>query len=446
MLHKGKLHAALQLKKGQFSLYDGSFGEQLQAYRHALEMLYQRYPSSKLLEDILPPEGSHVLPFDTADAKRRRDSGVAVSHFNVPAGARPSIEFDRWLASVDRPSPNVTPMFPFGREFTNHEQARQWAECIEGITTLAVDGSQLQPWRDASIPVALIQVGFFANPHAHGRPYTKDVHLEVLSPEEIMEESKSESSDPDSYPYSEMQVTLRRYMLEVETLCNQMEQYASARRVGDPAHSPVVFFDGSLVVSFALTMPSPYRERYIAAAVSLLRTSEQQRVPLIGFINTSYARDIITMLRRLDAMEDRPVLRETKRIHDALLWQGQLNWGDRTPALICARGDVLEGYGPYRESVAFCYLQTSSSHAPARLEFPRWMLDDGVLEPVLDVVRAEVIAGGNGYPYAIETADAVSVISMQDRAEFYAYFQEFIERQGMKFRISTKAASKSRRR
>jgi hypothetical protein len=224
-----------------------------------------------------------------------------------------------------------------------------------------------------------------------------------------------------------------------------MKQFARAHRPGDPAHSPVVFFDGSLVVSFALTMPSPYREQYIASAVSLLQTSEEQRVPLIGYIDTSYARDIITMLRRLDDLERQPVLRETKKVHDALLWQGCMHWGDRTPAMICARGDILEGYGEYRESVAFCYLQTTANRPPARLEFPRWMLDDGVLEPVLDVVRAEVIAG-QGYPYAIETADAVAVITMQDRAEFYQQFQEFIERQGLKFTFSTKAVSKSRRR
>ncbi len=404
-----------------FTSYDGSFSDQLNAYRHALETLYSRYSSSAELEHMLPPEGTPL-----------------------PAGARPSIEFDRWLVSVTQ-SDYHGPLYPFGREFANHEQARQWAECIEGITTLAVDGSQLQPWRDASIPVALIQVGFFANPHAQGRSYTKDVRIEVLSPDEIVEESKSESIDPDSYPYSELQVTLRRYMLEVETICTQMEQFARARRASDPAHSPVVFFDGSLVVSFALTMPSPYRERYITSAVSLLRTSEQFRVPLIGYIDTSYARDMITMLRRLDAMQARPALRETKRIHDALLWHGHLHWGDRTPAMICARGDILEGYGAYRESVAFCYLQTTSHQPPARLEFPRWMLDDGVLEPVLDVVRAEVIAG-NGYPYAIETADAVSVITMQDRAEFYAQFQEFSERQGLKFSFSRKSVSKSRRR
>ena len=62
-----------------------------------------------------------------------------------------------------------------------------------------------------------------------------------------------------------------------------------------------------------------------------------------------------------------------------------------------------------------------------------------------DIVRAEIIAG-NGYPYAIETADAVSVISMQDRNEFYAHFQAFMERQGVKFTFSTKSLSKNRRR
>lgn len=422
MLHKGKLQAALNAKKTQFSLYDGSFGEQLKLYQYALESLYEHYKSSAQLESALPPDQISM----------------------PPAGARPSIEFDRWLVDVAHRDYHG-PLFPFGHEFANHEQARQWAECIEGVTTMAIDGSQLLPWRDASIPVALIQVGFFINPHMQGRPYTKDVHMEVLAPDELMEEAKSEASEPDSYPYSEMQVTLRRYLLEIETLRDQMEQLASKRREDDPVYSPVVFFDGSLVVSFALTMPSPYRERYINSAVLLLKTSEDLRVPLIGYIDTSYARDMITMLRRLDSVQQHSVLRETKKIHDALLWQGNLRWGDRTPAMICARNDILESYGEYRNSVAFCYLQTTAQRPPSRLEFPRWMLDEGMLDSVLDVVRAEIIAG-NGYPYAIETADAVSVITMQDRNEFYAHFQAFMERQGVKFSFSTKSMSKKRRR
>ncbi|MGH2497998.1 MAG: DNA double-strand break repair nuclease NurA [Ktedonobacteraceae bacterium] len=422
MLHKGKLQAALNAKYGQFTTDNAAFNDQLRAYRTALETLYLRYPSGEQLEYQLPP-----------------DKEGAQS-----AGARPSSEFDNWLVNAPYDEYHG-PLFPFGREFDNHEQARQWAECIEGITTVAVDGSQLLPWRDASIPVALIQVGLFANPHMQGRPYNKDVRMEVLSPDEIMEQSRTENKDPDSYPYSEIQVTLRRYTLEIETLVSQMEHYARERRASDAAYSPVVFFDGSLVVSFALTMPSPYRERYIASAVSLLKTSEQCRIPLIGYIDTSYARDMITMLLRLDSAQSQPMLRETKKIHDSLLWQGHMRWGDRTPAMICARGDVLQGYGDYRESVAFCYLKTTATQPPARLEFPRWMLDDGLLEPVMDVVRAEVIAG-NGYPYAIETADAAAVISQQDRMEFYAHFQDFMKKQGIEFSFSRKAVSKSRRR
>lgn len=422
MLHKGKLLAALNAKRGQFSLYDDSFGEQLELYQRALETLYQHYLSSAQLEQALPSD----------------ESGMPT------AGARPSIEFDRWLVEADQ-YPYHGPLVPFGREFANHEQARQWAECIEGVTTVAVDGSQLMPWRDASIPVALVQVGFFVNPHQQNRPYIKDVCMEVLAPDEIMEEPKNEADDPDSYPYSDMKVTLRRYLLEIETLCHQMEQLALARREDDPLYSPIVFFDGSLVVSFAQMMPSPYREQYIESAVALLRTSEELRVPLIGYIDTSFARDIVTMLRRLDSTQPSPVLRETKKIHDALLWHNHLHWGDRTPAMICARQDILQSYGPYHDRIAFCYLQTTGHRPPTRLEFPRWMLDDGVLEPVLDVVRAEVIAG-NGYPYAIETADAVSVITMQDRSDFYAQFQAFMERQGVKFTFSTKSLSKNRRR
>ena len=50
-----------------------------------------------------------------------------------------------------------------------------------------------------------------------------------------------------------------------------------------------------------------------------------------------------------------------------------------------------------------------------------------MLDEALDVVRAEVIAG-NGYPYAIEAADAVAVISLRDREEFYRVFQDFAAR------------------
>jgi hypothetical protein len=187
-------------------------------------------------------------------------------------------------------------------------------------------------------------------------------------------------------------------------------------------------------------MQPAYRERYVSATLALLEASQNCRVPLIGYIDTSYARDVTTLLGRL--FEQLP---ETKHLHDALLWQGALEWGERTPAFISARGDVLGGYGRFHEQVAFVYMQTVSYRPPARLEFPRWMLEDGLLDAVLDVVRAEVIIG-NGYPYAIEAADAVAVISLRDREEFYRLFQDFAARNDLGLSFSSKILSKSRRR
>lgn len=437
MLYASKVLAALAEKRDHFRGFGAEFGKQISGYREALRQLGQRYPTAA---DI------------SAKLAARADA-------TAPVGALPTQEYDRWRALVGNPAGGLIPALTFREQFEHHQQARAWAERLRGITTLAVDGSQLPPWRDASLPVGLIQVGLFENPHDSAQRYVKDVLVEILSPADLAEgEDMSHAAASgqngagagqgglaqkrtphESFAYSEQMVHLRRFELETQTLVNWMRRYAE-RPAETRAAFPLVFYDGSLVVSFALTMPPIYRERYISAALSLLDASQSCRVPLIGYIDTSFARDVTTLLGRL--FEQLP---ETKHLHDALLWQGVLEWGDRTPAFISARGDVLGSYGRFHEQVAFVYMQTVSHRPPARLEFPRWMLDEGILDAVLDVVRAEVIAG-NGYPYAIEAADAVAVISLRDREEFYRLFQDFAARNDLGLSFSSKALSKSRRR
>jgi hypothetical protein len=60
-------------------------------------------------------------------------------------------------------------------------------------------------------------------------------------------------------------------------------------------------------------------------------------------------------------------------------------------------------------------------------------------------VRAECIVG-TGYPYCLETVDAVAVLTMEDRERFYRLFQEFAERENLALRFSRKAVSKRYRR
>lgn len=431
MLHTRKLLDELARQRDGLLRYEARHGDTLSQYRAALASLRERYPSAERL----------------VAAQRAWQAGHDEQQ---PLGARPTPEYDAWLATRER-----FPALRFGERFDSHEQSRAWAERLRGVTTFAVDGSQLPPWRDASAPIALVQAGLYENPHQPPQPYVKDVVVELLTPDELTgdEPDLADARADDDMGYSSRFVQLRRFELEAETVISRMEHHHRRREElaarGEPAPLVVAFYDGSLIVSFALKAPPPYRERYVAASLRMLEASERCGVPLLGYIDTSYARDIVAMLRALgdspaqSIQAEPPLAAEPRGLSDAALWRGALGWGDRTPTFLSARYD-LERIGHGME-VGFVYFQAALDRPPARIEFPRWLLDAGLLDRVLDVVRAEVIAG-TGYPYPIEAADAVAVISTHDRAQFYALFQEFAEREGLSLSFSRKALSKSRRR
>jgi hypothetical protein len=425
MLYTEKLLAELERTRERFTSYQERYGQQLDTYRTVLASLSTHHDSAVLLSAAQTERLQHLQGSQSA-------------------GARPTSEYDRWRAGGGE----GVPVLRFGRTFPHHEAARHWAECLRGTTTFAVDGSQLLPWRDASVPIALVQAGVFENPHeplaGATNNYKKDVVIELLPPDELLTAvPDTDARTGEALGYSTQIVHLRRFELEMRTLIERMRHHAEKQGAsGRPEGRVIAFYDGSLIVSFALKMPTPYRDRYVQAARQLLRASYEYRIPLIGYIDTSYARDILTMLSTLEI--DPPA--ETSGIHDALLWLGSMGWGDRTPAFISARDDLGRmGYQEQQHDVAFVYFQAALDRPPARLEFPRWVLEAGLLDQVLDAVRGEVIAG-NGYPYPVEAADAVAVIGNRDRAEFYSLFQTFAEREGLAFGFSRKALSKSRRR
>ncbi|MEO7003120.1 MAG: DNA double-strand break repair nuclease NurA [Ktedonobacterales bacterium] len=460
MLYTQKVLEALARSREGFVGYQEGYLQRLEEARAALAALRTRYPMAQALEATQQTiQREQALSVDGTSGTAQTSS----------VGARPTVEYDRWL---HEPSMPALPTLPFGQSFANHEESRAWAECLRGVTTFAVDGSQLLPWRDASLPVALVQIGLFENPHQPPAPYTKDAIVEVLSPEDLLFADSGGSQGMDERSgedlgYSERITHLRRFELEIETIIARMQRHRDLRAAHPAQAAPLVvaFYDGSLIPSFALKSQPPYRERYVRASRLLLSASAACRVPLVGYIDTSYARDILSMLRALhmvgDATSDQrdagaaQNAQNTHGLHDALLWHGRLAWGDRTPAFISARYDLARlGFDADRSDgsedataseIAFVYFQAALDRPPARLELPHWVLDAGLLDRVMDVVRAETIAG-NGYPYPIESADAVAVISAPDRAQFYALFQTFAAREGLNISFSRKALSKSRRR
>ena len=349
----------------------------------------------------------------------------------VGEGALPTEEFDKAVDGLIR--------FPL--QFANHQEAREWAlKTLLNRTTFATDGSQIMPTKDFSVPVAVVQVGWFENFHTSEGRYVKDTKLEILTPKDL---STGTGADRQ---ISESEVGLHRFRMEASTLCEYMKAQVNENPASDQSNRPIAFFDNTLVISFA----DRFKDRqkpYVESVLSMLRCSEESQIPLVGYVDTTFARDLTNMLHLYFGLS------AAEKIHDAILFDlvaedGKMRWGDRTPLYICAREGILDEYkdeiGDLRRRIGFVYIKTNTS-VPARIDVPLWVYEAGLLDDVLDIVRAEVIVG-NGYPYAIETADAVTVISQKDRETFLRVFQEFTTHENIKLRFSRKALSKSRRR
>lgn len=391
MLHREKAIASLTNKAELFKGYEAQQLKILESYQAELSEL------GKLSQEELHGE---------------------LSSLEWP-GALPTSEQDQYSNIV----------VPFQHTWDNHEQARAWAlEVIEEVPTIAVDGSQITPSKELSIPVGAVQIGWFINPHDKSRAYVKDIEFEVLAPDEL-----SDLSGDTGFP--NWRVNMQRFRGECETLISLMKKYCGE------SNRPVCFFDGSLIVSFVQHMQPDRQRTYVQAINKLLDASKNYQIPLVGYTDTSYAKDLTVML------DIRRGASPQKVISDGALLRSNMDWGDRTIAYICARDDDVLPFSEqkYYQQMLFVYLKSTSDRPPARLDLPRWILEEGLLDYTLDVVRAECVIG-NGYPYTIETADAVAVLTHQDRDRFYRLFQEFAQKEALPLRFSKKSVSKRGRR
>ncbi len=389
--------------------------------------------SAELLQ-VLGEKQAEFLSFSSSASQTYEAYRQALRRMS----AQTDVAITELLSDYDHPG--ARPLEPLGQHanwcipsqlrWDNREHSLAWVrDRLTGITTFAVDGSQIFPSKDVSPPIALVQVGWFENPHLPEGNYQKDIRLTIMPPSELQVMRNSRPLD--------RQVGMRRFQMEVERIVEFMETHP---RCDDC----LVFFDGSLVVTFAEAFDLECRAFYAEQMVNLLRASETYRVPVVGYIDTSQACDLMQMLQCLE------ILPETTTLNDPQLVGAGMKWGDRTPVFSCARpGDawgqgILSQYEEQSEAIAFTYMKTNGN-APVRLEFPRWIYDEGRLAFMLDVVRGEIIIG-SGYPYAIETADQVAVLQAEDRRLFFKLLQDWAETAHLSLHFSRKMISKQFRR
>jgi hypothetical protein len=402
MLYRNLLAEALEGRREEFLRFDEEWRVRVREY-------CERW---RLLDGL-----------SSAEVSRRAEAA------RISSGALPSTELDRIGSMV----------VPFGKAWATHEEARGWAlDALSERVTFAADGSQLTPGKETSLPVAVVQVAWFENPHSREHSYEKQARSEIISPEELM-------SGTDERVKADTLIDLHRFRLEIEETARFLEKKRGWQERQE--RTPVALLDGTLLISIALPK-TRIQDAYVDSLVKLVQLSSETRVPLVGFVDQSYARDLV---RLLDVLKDRTSREHDLSIYDAQFLHAQIEnappilerWGTRTSFCYSLREGFEDDSGA--PLIGFTYLQTTGEGLPARLDMPAWVYEAGLLDDVVDAVRAECIVG-LGYPYAIETADAAAVITQRDRAEFLRVLQEFAERERLSFGLSRKSASKVRRR
>jgi hypothetical protein len=400
---------------------------------HVIGALESKREDFARFERSLRGEVSELAARLGALAGRRAEEVRRESGANVARVAFPSDELERVGAAV----------LPFRESWRSHEEARRWAlETLRHRTTFAADGSQIFPGREASLPVAAVQIASFENPHTPEGRYTKDVHFEVLAPDELLGRA-------GDYESPEQVVGLRRFELEARAVCHFLERKRDWRKNGERA--PLAFFDNTLLVaSLRKGTDRHLSQRMADALAELIITSRETEVPVVGYVDHSYAHDIGGLLAALhrDLPEsnayDAQILRAPARGTNS---PPLAHWGDRTVFWHCQRPNLAEAFFDERGAplVGFLYLQTTADGHPARLDIPAWVHEAGLVEEVADAVRAECVVG-NGYPYAIEAADQAALMTGRDREQFLRAVQDFAAEHRLDFHVSHKALSKGRRR
>ncbi|MFW6436063.1 MAG: DNA double-strand break repair nuclease NurA [Halococcoides sp.] len=370
---------------------------------------------------------------------------AALADHSYP-GAVPTTAFDDCDSLiVDHPASDA---------FDHHEDVNAWArEILAGVPVLAVDGSQLPPTTQFSVPLAYVQSAWALNHHRPEGRLDRDIEGRLLTPDTITRES-----DEGDYRFVDTQlVGHARFEHEGCVLVDRIAALAAARDAGELDRPPVALYDGPLIASFANPLAPETRDRYLETLSRVIAASEYHEVPLVGYVADSSATELVKMLRLLDP--DR--FGEDRVVPDAHVLGGLMSpWGDRTIPFVSKRDgsvDALETtyrgeQFAFEDDILFSYLKVPPGSGLDRIEFPGWLCrqdgpgdDETMFEYTVAVVRAE--AGvGRGYPEILQQADSDAVLDATDRQQFQRLLGRWAESNDVPLEWTAKARSKELRR
>ncbi|MFL5732332.1 MAG: DNA double-strand break repair nuclease NurA [Chloroflexia bacterium] len=208
----------------------------------------------------------------------------------------------------------------------------------------------------------------------------------------------------------------------------------------------LALLDGSLMQLVLVLSKEEHVEALMADYFRTLRAFHDIRVPIIGYISLPESQMVMRAIRMLAC--DKPVPCEKQpdpddpcgcrplwTINDADLFWEMLDANQRSPIFGPEFSHLVGSNAPDIKQMVFAYLGTQ--YETARLEFPAWVWEEGLLERAISITLHQSLLG-RGYPNCLTLAHQFAALHNVDRESYYF----LLERAGLLTKTSEKAHGK----
>jgi len=301
------------------------------------------------------------------------------------------------------PQEPVRHIIPLGDAFITPIEMKNWAaEVLSAKVVIAVDGSQIITTGEFNIPIGFVQAGAFWTEYTPEKGfYGKDFRSDLFIGSTATEEREQ------SEPLHEMGVDIKRLAKEIDLALDTIEKF---RKKGAKAH---LLLDGSLVFRFLSRANEEVKKAMCKNLVRLLHACEEKSIPIAGYVDHSFAKDITATLEKLLKKSYDIKVSDIAVVGPAV---GEGGFGARTSVFRLKHDFTSRYYGEYANDICFFY-QKLHSGPPVRIEFPKWICDAEAVQDLARVVAAQAIIG-DGYPYVLLRAHETAFLESANRDRF----------------------------
>ena len=318
--------------------------------------------------------------------------------------------------------------------------------CPPDFAVIAVDGSHIDVDRHSAARCCLINIGSVVLRYGQ-KPDA------MLSSRPALYASEQDLTIAD--PLSNNEQPLERELLGMKRTVAEIQALAELCEELPPDLPALALLDGSLIL-FRLAGLPDYVSRellengYLKALNRIKDSSKKKKLALASYISFPRSTEVVNALRVAVCPHDPPDCdrncprsapaskRECEAVaglQDSSIFARILEPGERSATFISRSSVVQKHYG--ENEVRFFYLR--GDEEIARVEFPRWVEERGLI----DLVQALVLdqcRRGQGYPVTLSEAHEQAVVTGADREQF----QYLVELALSEKHLSTTTSAKSR--